>query len=122
VCAAPTVLSKWGEEQPELHADFLALFLDLVYVGVAVSLGNMIKHAFYACADGEHAAHASGSTAHASGSTAHASGSTVHASGSSAHSRMLGDDEWEAPPSHVVWDRRMLAGAAVHDGILHFEG
>ena len=60
---------QWGEPEPELHADFTSLFLDLVYVGVAFSIGHVMKYSFYSCTLPHDAAGGSGSaSASASGS------------------------------------------------------
>ena len=72
---------QWGEATPELHPDVIALFLDLIYVGVAFSLGSMMKNAFYSCAPGGYDGSGSGS-GYADGSGS--SGGSGSAAGGSA--------------------------------------
>jgi len=45
----PTVLSRHGEPQPELHIGWADIYLDLILVGVAFNGGLLLKHAFYLC-------------------------------------------------------------------------
>ena len=35
-------ISRWGEPQPSLHPDRQSLFLDLIFVGIAFQLGEML--------------------------------------------------------------------------------
>jgi len=67
-------ISRWGEPQPSLHPDRQSLFLDLIFVGIAFQLGEMLKHSFYSCTPDSASGSASGSD----------SGST------SGHGRLLG--------------------------------
>ena len=48
----PRGRERWGEEQSTLHAEWGDLLLDLVYVGAAYNLGNVMKYAFFECDDG----------------------------------------------------------------------
>ena len=45
----PTIRFLWGDSQPELHAGGAELFLDLIFVGVAYRVGNVIKAAIVSC-------------------------------------------------------------------------
>ena len=45
----PTVLSRHGEPQPEVHIGWADIYLDLILVGVAFNGGLLLKHAFYLC-------------------------------------------------------------------------
>jgi hypothetical protein len=123
---------EWGEPTPELHADFESLFLDLVFVGVAFSLGDMLKHAFYLCdppgghghsAGGHPGGHATGG--HSSGGHATGGHTGGHASGSEVigHGSLLAGS---GSGSHNSSAGRLLSAAAHHDpcvgladGVLH---
>ena len=49
VLEMPKLRRDWDEPEGHGHADWGSVFVDLVYVGVAYSLGIVLKNAFYSC-------------------------------------------------------------------------
>ena len=49
----PRARHKWGQDKSAIHAPFISLFYDLVFVGIALSLGDLMKTSFYACAEAD---------------------------------------------------------------------
>ena len=49
VLEMPKLRRNWDEPEGHGHADWGSVFVDLVYVGVAYSLGIVLKNAFYSC-------------------------------------------------------------------------
>lgn len=47
----PVVRQTWGEKQGTVHAGGQELFLDLIFVGVAFRVGQVLKSCIYACSD-----------------------------------------------------------------------
>ena len=45
----PTVLQRYGEQEPVVHIGWADIYLDLILVGVAFNGGLLLKHAFYLC-------------------------------------------------------------------------
>ena len=75
----------WGEEQYELHPAWGELFLDLIIVGAAYRLGNVLKYSY--CLDGELAgSFFSSGSGSASGSSSSSSSASSSASGSASES------------------------------------
>lgn len=79
----PRARHKWGQDKSAIHAPFISLFYDLVFVGIALSLGDLMKTSFYACAEADSGEHSGGSSGSSSGSGGDGSGGSSDSSGSS---------------------------------------
>ena len=129
--ARPSPIQKWDEPPPEIHAGFQSLFLDLVYVGIAFQLGDMLKYSFYSCTPGD-ASDGSGSSSgslSASGSGSLSGSGSVSGSGSGYVSGSVsGSASTTASGSTDLRMARMLASGSggapiicpgLGDGLLH---